>query len=189
MYAALPGDAGVGADALLLGLRRWRGGEPDYCARAGFRAGQLQGGDGAGDTWADYLEDSRSRIRHAALRAGAGTTGPRAARGRTNGGARQHRPVGGASRRAVDSGCRGEGTGTADGCAGSVARSAIVLRQHVVGDGDVCVAANNAASTPGTAWVCDVVWAGVNSGDDALPWGLVHRSTSVGGSLHVSCRS
>src|SRR5690242_21611196 len=51
-----------------------------------------------------------------------------------------------ASRRTVDSGCCGEGTGTADGCAGSVARSAIVLWQHVVGDGDVCVAANNAAS-------------------------------------------
>src|ERR1700678_4420841 len=97
--------------------------------------------------------------------------------------------MGGTSRRTVDSGCGGERIRAASRCTGSVARSAIVLRKYVVGDGHVCVAANNAASAPWAAWVCDVVWAGPNSGNDALPWGLVHRSTSVGGSLRVSCRN
>ena len=75
------------------------------------------------------------------------------------------------------------------GCAGGVARGAVVLRQHVVGDGDVCAAADDAAGAAWAAWVCDVVWAGADSGDDALPCGLVRRSTSDGGSLRVSCRS
>jgi len=40
----------------------WRGGEPNYCSRAGFALDSFQGGDGAGDTWADYVEDSRARF-------------------------------------------------------------------------------------------------------------------------------
>jgi hypothetical protein len=34
--------------------------------------------------------------------------------------------------------------------------------------------------------VCDVVWAGADSGDDALPCGLVGKSTPDAGSLRVS---
>ena len=47
--------------------------------RAGLCTGQLQGGDGARDEGADYVEDPWAGIRHAALRAGAGGVGPRAA--------------------------------------------------------------------------------------------------------------
>ena len=81
--------------------------------------------------------------------------------------------VGGASRRTIGFGCGGEGTGTAGRCACGVARSAVVLRQHVVGDGDVCAAADDAAGAPGAAWVRDVVWPRAGSGDDALPCALV----------------
>ena len=83
-------------------------GEPHYSVRAWLCVGQLQGGYGVGDTWADSLEDSRARFRHAALRA---------------------------------------------------------------------------------ARMRDVVWPGAYSGDDALPCGLVQRSTSDGGSLRAICRS
>ncbi len=82
-----------------------------------------------------------------------------------------------------------KGLESAGRCAGGVARGAVVLRQHVVGDGDVCAAANDAAGAARAARVRDVVWAGTDSGDDALPCGLAHRSTSAGGSLRVSCRS
>jgi predicted naringenin-chalcone synthase len=41
VHAALPGDAGAGAGALVPGLCRWRGGEPDYRVRAGLCSGQL----------------------------------------------------------------------------------------------------------------------------------------------------
>ena len=99
------------------------------------------------------------------------------------------RPVGGASRRTVDSGCGGEGTGVAGRCAGGVARGAVVLRQHVVGDGDVCAAADDAAGAAGAARVRDVVWPGADSGDDALPCGLVRdRLQSASLSARV-CRS
>src|ERR1700677_1407937 len=97
--------------------------------------------------------------------------------------------MGGTFWRTVDSGCGREGTGTAVGSAGSVARSAVVLRQHAVDDGNVCVAAKNAARAPGAAWVCDVVWAGPNSGHRALPCGLAGGLTSDGGSHRASCRS
>ena len=44
-----------------------------------------------------------------------------------------------------------------------------MLRQHVVGDGDVCAAADDAAGAAGAARVRDVVWPRADSGDDALP--------------------
>ena len=47
---------------------RWCGGEPDYRARAGFRAGQLQGSDGARDEGADYVENPWAGVRHVAFR-------------------------------------------------------------------------------------------------------------------------
>jgi hypothetical protein len=64
-----------------------------------------------------------------------------------------------------------------------------VLRQHVFGDGDVCVAEDHAAGAAGAARVRDVVRAGPDSGDDALPCGLVLSVISVVGFLRVSCRS
>ncbi len=88
-----------------------------------------------------------------------------------------------------DSGCGGEGTGAAGRCAGRVPRGAIVLRQHVVGDDHVCAAADDAAGAAWAARVCDVVWSGAHSGDDAIPCGLVRRSTSDSASLRVNCRS
>jgi len=92
-------------------------------------------------------------------------------------------------RRTIDSGRGGKGTRAAGGRARGLARRALALRQHVVGDGDVCAAADDAAGAPRPTRLRNVVWSRADGGNNALPCGLVRRSTSVDGSLRASCRS
>ena len=91
--------------------------------------------------------------------------------------------------RTVGSRCGAERTGAAGRCAGGIARGAVMLRQHVFGDGDVCAAATDAAGAAGPARLRDVVWSWADGGDNALPCDLGRKSTSESGSLRASCRS
>ncbi len=129
------------------------------------------------DARADYLADPRRRLRHAALRQGSrrdrqslGSLRGRRSRQATQG---RHLVVGGAPGREVGAGCGGEGAGVGGGCAGGVAPDAGVLREHELGDGDVRAGAADAGGAAGGEGLRDVVRAGADGGDDALPCGLM----------------
>ena len=94
----------------------------------------------------DHVAHPRARVRHASLRPGPGEI---AQRHEGSGhadyawrGSARDRPVGGASRRPHHSGCGGERAGIARRMRCGYSRvHPGALRQHVVGDGDVCLGA------------------------------------------------
>ena len=150
---------------------------PGECGGIGLGAGQLSGRWDSGDEPPDHVAHSRGGVRHAALGQGSGRVVPGAARmwGQRSRVAENPLSI---DLWAVHPGGRTildsveKGLESSRGGAGQFARCAGAVRQHVVGDGDVCSAEDHAAGGAGTARLCDVVWAGSDGRDHALSCGL-----------------